>query len=219
MNSQGSVPECRTRMNQELFDPQATFSPALNQRSIRLAALAAARKAKRPMHASMPGSSASERHPPTFDRHPSDTHSATTAHTSSEASFNPAWAFPPASQKLTQTVGHNASPRMGSMRASGGPRASRRSRSASPVPWKGAEPSDSKDCTFAPAVNVATDAYLQKAGIPATFEERQAFYEQRRHVRSHSMFMHLFGQFVADSFPWNPSSPVLFVCIVFTLSK
>ena len=110
--------------------------------------------------------------------------SDTAAHGNYGGNLNATWAHP-AARKATQSIGHPGSARAGSMRASMGARAtpgSQRGRSTSPARWKGLEPSDSKDCTFAPAVNEATDAYLHKAGIPATFEERQAYYERRRVV-------------------------------------
>jgi hypothetical protein len=172
-------------MNQELSDPQATFAPALNQRSIRLAALAAARRSKQPLHASMPGGvgiSCPAGHNSGF----SDPHASNAAHHSNNCSnFSASWAHP-APRKENSGMGRTGSGfGIGSMHASTGAQSAyawRRGRSASPRRFKGLEPSDSKDCTFAPATNQSTDAYLQKAGIPATFEERQAFYEQRRKV-------------------------------------
>lgn len=175
---------CRTRMNQELLDPQATFAPAINQRSVRLAALAAARRSKQPLHASMPGGVGAVC---PSSHNPSDPHASKTAsHSNYGGSLSASWAHP-AARKANHSMGHTGNPRMGSMRASMGARSthgSQRGRSGSPGRWKGLAPSDSKDCTFAPAVNEATDAYLHKAGIPATFEERQAYYEQRRMVCS-----------------------------------
>jgi hypothetical protein len=40
------------------------------------------------------------------------------------------------------------------------------------------------DCTFAPAVGGAVEAVLERAGIPASFDERQQYYRERREVRA-----------------------------------
>ena len=56
-------------------------------------------------------------------------------------------------------------------------------RSLSPGHDRWPEAPDVRACTFAPAVNATTELHLSKAGIPATFEERQEFYRERRAVR------------------------------------
>lgn len=112
-----------------MCDPNATFTPAFNQRSLRLAE---ARRTK----AATVGSSLPE---------------------------GPA---------ATAAVG---APRAASCGPAG--------RSPSPRLDRRKQPADAEACTFQPAVNEATDAHLNRAGIPATFTERQAFYEQRRRVR------------------------------------
>jgi hypothetical protein len=110
---------CRTRKEQD--DPHATFAPALNQRSIRLAQ---ARKAKL-LNKSLRGSPQS---------------------------------------------------------AVGGRTCSMRSPRCSASPERCFHVADARHCTFAPAVNEATESFLTKAGIPATFDERQRYYQDRRAV-------------------------------------
>ena len=43
------------------------------------------------------------------------------------------------------------------------------------------------ECTFAPAVNDTTTGHLTRAGIPASFAERQQYYSQRRNVCTASL--------------------------------
>ena len=120
-------------MQQDMCDPNATFTPAFNQRSLRLAE---ARRTKAgALHLSMP-------------------------------------------EAAGGTAGGRAA-----RAASCGP-TRRGSPSPQPAGDRRKAPADAEACTFRPAVNEATDAHLNRAGIPATFMERQSFYEQRRRVRS-----------------------------------
>eukprot|EP00892_Ulva_mutabilis_P001891 jgi/Ulvmu1/11702/UM008_0113.1 len=133
----------QTRLEQDACDPNATFQPALNQRSLRLAE---ARHTKgSPTRVSLPSG------PPPYDI------TGSGGRASRAASCGPG-------RRAATEAGGSRSPLRGG---------------------RGKAAADMDACTFRPAVNEATDAYLNRSGIPATFEERQAFYEKRRRELAH----------------------------------
>jgi hypothetical protein len=64
---------------------------------------------------------------------------------------------------------------------------------------------DVHNCTFAPAVNTATEEHLARAGIPGSFEERQQYYRARREVLHSSSSL---VYFVFHHFLCSAASPV-----------